>query len=349
MNSYYKGAIVVAAPGAVGAWGLALIRDAAAAFDPPLKVSTPDRLDGIDHLQSSDVIFVTQYPDASIQRILKRGLLPIVAFVDDAVEAMHFLVNTADCSFIDALRSASCGAVLNPMFAHSESTLVIRRGDSSGCAQIIKRVLAHISLRLSKDKVAELTEKYCGRSSEDHELEASLANCVSDYRTPGSWHRQLSEDEDKVTAQALVPLVNMSLGEERAPITWPPGLFISGDNPNEKAPIVADVTGAARTIYYGPYLCLPPGNWDVEIAVGFSKEAVGLTFTVDVFGTEVLAQGKFRATQTGLFRGSFKFENKDFKTQLEVRFRTNEGAIDGKFGLAWVKLFYRGTSSQRLE
>src|ERR1700737_3599235 len=69
----YRGAIVVAPPGAMGAWGLQMVRDAAAACSPSLEVRLLDCLDTVDLAVASQTIFATQFPGESVQLVLERG------------------------------------------------------------------------------------------------------------------------------------------------------------------------------------------------------------------------------------------------------------------------------------
>ena len=342
----YRGAVVIAAPSVMGSWGLELVRDAAAALDLPLQVRILDRLDAVDLAAAPQVVYATQFPSESVLAVLKDGRLPIVAFIDDATEAIAYLRRTTGCTFIDALRSTTCGAVLNPSLFRGVSTLVLHRRVTMSADRVLEGALGHLGLRPPARKLADLKNKYCATKPDSNGIEASLAQCVVGYKPLGSWDNELSDEEHSIAEQALGPLVSMSLSDDRPPVTWPSGLFLSGDRPNERAPIVAEMMGAARIIYYGPYLYLPSGYWEGELVVGFSEDAIGSTFTVEVCGSALMARARFRAAQTGLFRGTFIFVHSKLQDPIELRFRNDRGAIEGKFGLAWVKLFYRDEPSR---
>ena len=177
----YRGAIVVAPPGAIGAWGLQMVRDAAAACSPSLEVRLLDRLDTVDLAVASQTIFATQFPSESVQLVLEQGQLPIVAFIDDATEAVAYLLRTTGCTFIDALRSTTCGAVLNPSFFRGVSTLVLHRDLAMGADRILERALTHLGLALPADKLADLKMKYCAIGLDSNSLETSLAECLVGY------------------------------------------------------------------------------------------------------------------------------------------------------------------------
>ncbi len=333
----YRGAIVIAPPGVIGEWGLQIIREAATLCNPPLQVHTLDRFDAVDLGLAPGGVFLTQFPSKSVQKVLDAGQLPIVTFIDDAQEAIAYLLRLTNCAFIDALRSTTCAAVINPELGRGLSTLVFRRADCPTASHVLERTLEHLALPISAAGKIALVEKYCSQDPGSDGIEASLLKCVAGYKPAGAAIDELTAEQLTITEQTLGSMVSMSVAGERLPITWASGLFLSGDRPNERAPLVVEMTGAARIIYYGPYLYLPPGNWEAEFAVGFSSDAIGSTFTVEVYSSQLLARARFGAKETGLFKGIFQFTHSTAQDHVELRFQSDQGAIEGKFGLAWVK------------
>lgn len=333
----YRGAIVIAPPGIIGEWGLQIIREAATLCNPPLQVHMLDRFDPIDLNLASSTVFLTQFPSKSVQDVLNGGQFPVVALIDDAQEGIAYLLRLTNCSFIDALRSTTCAAAINPELGRGVSTLVFQRQDPSTAPYILERMLDHLALPVPSEGTDFLTEKYCSGEPASGSLEASLLKCVVGYKPMGAALDELTVEQLTIIDQTLGPMVRMSQAGKRLPITWASGLFLSGDRPNERAPIVVEMTGAARIIYYGPYLYLPLGNWEAEFAVGFSNDAAGSTFTVEVYGSQLLARARFGAKKSGLFKGTFQFTHLTAQDHLELRFQSDQGSIEGKFGLAWVK------------
>jgi hypothetical protein len=341
----FRGAIVVAAPSLIGKWGIDLIREAAAAADPPLDFRTLDRLDVIDPAVSCRTVYATQFPGEAVLAIVRDGTLPVVAFVDDATDATAYQRRVTECTFMEALRSVACGAVANPSLFRGVSTLVFYRGNATNPVSILERTIEHLAISLHNAKVAELTQKYCPAREDSRSLEASLSACVPLYASRGNWTNELTDEETSIAEQALGPIVAMAIRRDWPPVTWPLAVFLSGDRPNERALIVTEMTGRARIVYYGPYLHLPPGQWEGELVVGFSEDAVGSAFTVEVCGSTPIARARFRASRPGLFRGTFVFSLANVQDPIELRFSNDQGAIEGRFGLAWVKLYYRGEIS----
>jgi hypothetical protein len=344
----FRGAIVVAAPSLIGKWGIDLIREATAAADPLLDFRILDRLDIIDPAVSCRTVYATQFPGEAVLTTIRDGTLPVVAFVDDATDATAYQRRVTGCTFMEALRSIACGAVANPSLFRGVSTLVFYRGNATNPVNILERTIEHLAISLHKDKAAELTQKHCPAGDDSRSLEASLSACVPLYAPRGNWTNELTDEEASIAEQALGPIVAMANSGDWPPVTWPFSVFLSGDRPNERASIMTEMTGRARHIYYGPYLHLPPGHWEGELVVGFSQDAVGSAFTLEVCsngGSTLIARARFRASRPGLFRGTFVFSLANVQDPIELRFSNDQGAIEGRFGLAWVKLYYRNEMS----
>src|SRR5262249_13569113 len=172
-------------------------------------------------------------------------------------------------------------------------------------------------------------------------LEDSLHR-TSSYKPVGEWSSDLTPSEATIVDQVLKPIVLMALKEECTPIKWPYQVLLSGDRPNEPAPMIAEVAGAARNIYYGPYLHMPPGTYRARLVAGYSKEAVGLPFSADVAGSTQLAKARFRPTEPGILQGEFLVVHNLPQDPLEMRFRNDEGEIDGQVGVAWIEFEFLG-------
>jgi hypothetical protein len=339
-NRQFRGALVIAPPSIMGTWGIELLRDAAAAMNPPLQFYLLDRLDTVDLSISSQTLYATQFPSASVLSTINDGRLPVVGFLDDAIDSVAYQRRLSGCSFMEALRAATCSVVANPTLLEGHSSIVYYRGHAVAPDRIVAQVLDHLALFIPPEGQEILKRKYCLAATDLHGLETSLAERVPRYEPQGHWSKELIDEEASIVDQVLGPLLNMASLKACAPITWPLSVFLSGDRPDTEASRVMEITGAARIIYYGPYLYLPPGRWKAEFAVGFSRDAVGSTFTVEVYGSSLIARARFRASRAGLFSGTFLFDHVRVEDHIEMRFRNDQGAIEGRVGLAWIKLHH---------
>jgi hypothetical protein len=89
-------------------------------------------------------------------------------------------------------------------------------------------------------------------------------------------------------------------------LVWNRDLFIVND-PHKGPMEVLDVSGGARILIYGPYIRLAPGPWVAQVYLGFSADAAGQTFLIDVFAAGQLAATSLRPTRGGALTAELHF------------------------------------------
>jgi hypothetical protein len=120
-------------------------------------------------------------------------------------------------------------------------------------------ILSHLGLELSAGQRDALRQNRLGSDGPDAGLESSLQACVDGYERLENARAQFTAKESATIGGVLGPAEN---------ITWPIETFLSGDRPDTPASLVADLTGGARILYYGPYFYLPSGSWKARMTVG---------------------------------------------------------------------------------
>lgn len=336
----YKGALVVGPSSIFAAWVHNLLRDAAAAMT--LQLRFLDKFDDVGPEEEwSQTLYLTQFPSAPVISIIEGGRMPVLALLDEAQDAVAYIRRSSGCTFIEALRVATSGAVADRALLHADSALVLHRNYRGSTSGLIDKMLDHLVMRIPAEAYKAIKQKYLGSALEELTLENSLQRAPF-YKPPGEWSNELTAAEAAIVDEVLKPMVLMALQENCVPIRWSYRVLLSGDRPNEPAPMIAEVAGAARNIYYGPYFYLPPGTYRARLVAGFSKEAVGLPFSADVAGSTQLAKARFRPAEPGILEGEFLVVHNLPQDSLEMRFRNDEGEIDGQVGVAWIEFEFLG-------
>ena len=144
----------------------------------------------------------------------------------------------------------------------------------------------------------------------------------------------IGAEDVAVVRQVLSPMVLGALSRDVGPITWPSRVFLFGDTPDQPAPAVADITGGARVLFYGPYFHLPPGEWAVRMVLAFSSETRGLPFRLQVFArSRMIAWTSFRPAEGGAFEGTFRLSHLEPEQPLEIQLINDEGVLEGHMAL----------------
>jgi hypothetical protein len=60
-------------------------------------------------------------------------------------------------------------------------------------------------------------------------------------------------------------------------------------------------------LIYGPYIHLPRGSWTARVVVGFSAEAAGHTYLIDIFADAQLASTTFQPEAAGIYNADLTF------------------------------------------
>src|SRR5205085_74441 len=87
------------------------------------------------------------------------------------------------------------------------------------------------------------------------------------------------------------------------------------------------------------YIHLPSGAWTARIVLGFSPEAVGHTFTVDVFCDGVLASATFQPEAAGIHASDLTFSLGEPRGQgVEARVAVTSSNAKGQVAFGHVVL-----------
>jgi hypothetical protein len=334
-------AIVVGPPSVMSNWGFDLVR--AVAERVRIEIHSVDRSDEIVEVPAAPnrprLFCLAQYPSPSLTAIVRGGRLPTIAYLDEAIDAVRYLKETVGCTFMEALRAQTAAATVCGAFFDNPGVLVVDRRDNRMTGKIAEQILHHLSLGMTPTAKKSLIERFVGEAGAmAWSLERALSRRVAGYLTPGKTPT-ISAKEAAVIEQVLVPMMRMSIEHNVGPICWPSPVFLFGDRPNEPAPLVAEVTGAARIIFYGPYFHLPAGSWLAQIVLGFSHDIFGTPFSIEVHGSTLVAKAIVKPEGEGIFRASFSMTHTRPQDPLELRVRNQEGAIEGRIGLARALFF----------
>jgi hypothetical protein len=138
---------------------------------------------------------------------------------------------------------------------------------------------------------------------------------------------------------ALEPYIENTL--ER--LVWEPELFYLCEEPIGSTLVAAtrpiDLTGRPRIVVYGPFITLPPGGWSAEIVLGFSAEAAGMSFMVEVFAGTQLAYTRIEIGGEQIIETRVSFTIADSADQpVQIRIWSERSAFDGRLALGYVTM-----------
>jgi hypothetical protein len=268
--------IVLGAPGVLSTWVFELLRDVCERMQNRVAPRFIDRGDLVEPHSGEkrpSQIYLSQFPSPSLLARCKEKTAPILLVLDDPVDSVRYLQHFGQSRLVEALRLQTAATASYAQLRGHPRVMILNRMADLPAKGLIDLILGHLELSLPSDQYDGLCRKRVGPPGQSADLESTLRYCVSGYEP-------LEEGVARFTAQELVmiggvlgPLIQMSFLDNARPIVWPIQAFLSGDRPDTPASLVADLTGAARILYYGPYFNLPSGSWAARMMIGFSAGA----------------------------------------------------------------------------
>jgi hypothetical protein len=331
--------IVLGAPSVLSTWVFESLREVCALV--PERVTTQD-IDRnhpveppLEHRGAS--ISLSLFPSAPLLKQCDEATTPILLLLDDPADSVRYLQHMSQGSVIEALRIQTAAAANYAQLRGHPKLLIVHRLVDFPSKDILDLILGHLGIALSPSEIDALSQKRLGPRGRDADLESSLEACVAGYEPLDGAQSLFSEKELAMIGGVLGPLVQMSYRDDAGPIVWPIDAFLSGDSPDRPAALVADLTGGARILYYGPYFNLPAGSWKVRMMVGFSAGAIRTPFSIEVYGGQLLAHATMVPEAKGVFHASFGFGHDNPSEPVEIRVRTDRGAIEGRLAFGSVE------------
>ena len=335
-------ALIVGAPSVLASWAHALAREAANLRNPPLEIRTLDRLDDAEFLGSADSgpdrLFLSSFPSTSLIGKVAARAVPTLAVMDEPIDSVRYMKLQSKWPMIEVLRAQTLSHSIDRALYRNDSVFILHRGADMQPAELIDVVLDCLGIKLDKQTVDGLKARHTQQGAATT-LEEMLKRNVPEWAPIDELASSLPKDEAELVAQILTPLVHFAFDERPPRIIWPQKVFVFGDKPDEPPPVVTDVTGGARTMFYGPYFYLPPERFRVSFVIGYSDETRGMPFmflAVQQLGQSVIARARWTSPGGGIFEGNFELAIALSNEPVEIVFRSDEGAIEGKVAMVQV-------------
>jgi hypothetical protein len=159
--------------------------------------------------------------------------------------------------------------------------------------------------------------------------------------SPQGW-RAPAAIEDLLSATRVAAELEALKVYQRLPLAvgasawWPAALFYSAE---PGFPETIDVTGPARNLAFGPYICLTPGVWEAELEFELCAEAAQYDYPIDFGVLEDFTQCVVRPVGAGRQTASLRHT---FASALpaELRLWLGRAAFHGELRLHGAKLTF---------
>lgn len=332
--------IVAATPGPLGIWTVLVLRQiASAVLGRPIEVYELDTDQATElfltNRPEGHVLIVTHFPRPELVDYATHHRIPVVLALDEPSYSAAFHVKSGNLGPRDAVKPVTQSLSLLAAMTKLQHSFVLSSMDYQRSVPHVVASLA-LALGVSRQEISVITKAFRGwqvtslaRSIEKHVLHGSAFTDLD---------RLVSPPDGACIIKASRGLVDLILGQEPAEIVWSREFFYDGATLTSPAPMMIDMTGPARCLYYGPYLHLPVGRWEARIFLGFSDQTIDTWLKVDVYTDDVQAIFLSRVKRGGVYMMPIAFEVNDPRQPIQLRIFIERGEIDGRMGLAMVRL-----------
>jgi hypothetical protein len=324
--------IVVSGSCVVGSWLVDLIH-AVASVSPSSVVHRADDdelFPDIGRMGGGKRVLLVTALNRRLMKIVAEGRAKALAVQDDPVDSVRFIRASNGSDFLEALREQTRIASSNYVLADNPYVHVIARGTADTAHAVIKSVIMFLCAEVETSDSDDLLIRFGGPLNASWSLERALEERGQNYVRLDHLANEVSVEEAMVVRGSLSPLVAGVFNHNISDVVWARTVFLAGDSPGSVAPQITDLTGSARILYYGPYLYLPPGSWNVRISFRVSASVNDTPFRITVWcDNEPIAKAWFRPSGGGVYEGSFGMRHVAPDQSIEIHFMNDEGVIEG--------------------
>ena len=279
--------------------------------------------------KAANLLLCSRQPVSRLRTEIIRASRPILVTLSDPIDAVQHLVEEAGYGLADAIRAVANSCAAMETLAVTAPALVVVPHDLHNAPATVAAIGHHLKIPVEPSELARLLETV--PPPEEAEADRHF------------WLEQLSQAEKALVTGALQPYVAFLSGGNLERLIWEPGLFYVSEEPAAPVPVPVarpiEITGRVRFLVYGPFITLPSGAWLAEIVLGFSAEAAGMGFTIEIFAGTSLAHTSIEAAGEQVTEIQLQFTIANSATQpLQVRICNTRAAFDGRLALGYVAL-----------
>lgn len=314
---------VIGLPGHFAAWcdavTLRLLQHAHGGGEALVANSLQDLAVAAVRTGSSDAVITCRQPGGRLRAALTEVERRFVVALDDPRLAMMDLTDreNPDVPAATTLVASSCGAIT--CYHRSPGALVVRAA-AAGADPVAAAasIAAHFQLDVDAEAAAGIVAALAAEG-----VVARTDDAAERWHTLDANPRGWAED-------ALAAYINYFDGGGLTPINWVRELFFKGDQPEERASWIIDITGRSRCLIQGPGILIAPGNWLVTVRLLFSREATEHEFLVELLADRPVGEATVRPEREGSLEVSFPLTLEETTNHpLTIRLSSRRAAFDG--------------------
>ena len=319
-------------PCSLSNWGVDLLRKILECAGEAVEFIYKSDVEGLSEawrgIKGKACLIYADLPDKRLVELYTRANVPIIVFSEAPLDLVSFLMRERAIPLRDAVATASLFLATFHQFGFRDRTLMVSR-KSRSLPGLIEAVLDMFAIDLSADSRVETLR----RILEIYGASATVDELVAQHgalgEPSGALGDRLTAEEKAFVEGVLAGYVAGADDAGANRIYWPRELFLLADQPGKHLSRRIELVGGARFLIYGPYLCLPPGEWIASVELEIVENASGNVLLVDTCGGADSRPVKLRLPSAGRFKFSMQVSVSDSRRPIELRAILGESAIEG--------------------
>jgi hypothetical protein len=319
---------------------LRALMDAAYADNHFVQVEALESLrQSLEGKKVTSILLYSEFPEKNIIVVSSKVSQKSIVFYEPPEISAGYSKNIRKMGFVDCLRYTCKSMALISLPLANPRTLVLPYAEEAS----LDAILSYLARYLEIADTIPLRERIAANLGlgEIADFALPLARLVPMLISSDLCHDRsqsfMSPDELAILQGLALRREDISAEGIRSEIVWPGNLFFVQNKRREVSTADGQWTemlGPARYLYFGPYLCIPPGNWSIraEFRVRNNQSSNRAEFDVVQDGS-ILAFGTFDIPASGIFEVTADLVNEQPEKPLEFRIHMREGAIDGQIVL----------------
>lgn len=288
--------------------------------------------------QHPNFLLLSDCPERSIVQTYLNTKTPVLIVYEDPMDVALDLIRERGIEPAWAVRFTEQSLTTLDDLIRSDNALIIPRGRRVSLANFLVQTAEHFGIPLDEANMGAIAKSVAPKVEDA--LHVSMDDLYKLYL-----QEQYPNGQPGLNRQAMVRfepifarlrrLVDAQIIDE---LTWPLFMLLTGDAPNADFNGSIDLTGPARCLVYGPYLCLPFGSWGLRASIAINENRSGNELEVDIYQASVLVRNRFTLPVDGDLEIRAQFENREPRIPLQLRLITLEGAIEGRMKVNSISL-----------
>lgn len=266
-----------------------------------------------------------RHPDQLLRRALTAGESRCLISLDDPRNALADLLSETDADLRLVTRAIANSCISPSQYEGFAGALVMAstyaRDDSVAA---VSAIAEHFGVPIEPEMASRIAK-------EAYPL--WLASAPD--RGEGLITR-LRGPERRMIEGALLGYCDRFRGHQLDQIVWTRDLFVLGSDPGRTPDAPIEIV-AGGFLVVGPFIQLPPGTWVAEVVLGFSQEAGGASFLIDVFDGRQIACITIRPERAGVYDANLTFSiYGQSESGIEVRIMPLGDRVAGRLAFGRV-------------